>query len=464
MTVKQLLLCLLCITLSSKLCAEIPVGYYNSIDGKKNSALKTALSRILVEHSVLEYNDMWYYWRTMDARPGANIVWDMYSNNIRYFNNNNWGVSGMDREHSLPKSWWAVASEVEKYDAYTDINHLYPSDSDANEKKSNYILGETNNPFFNNGLSKVGYISYVGAPSGNYCFEPGKEYKGDFARTYMYMVTCYENYAQQWRSEAPQMFNRETYPVLKPWAKEMLLKWHKNDPVSQKEIDRNEYVYKYQNNRNPFIDFPQLAEYIWGDSVNYTFKVPENIYAKDPVLVTPAKGTNLYFGEVQPAKSAVRVLTVKGEHLKGYLSISTYGKDAAYFKLPATLIPAQQANSETGYDLQITYTPAKTGEHEAGFVVYDGGITGSIAVSLTGICSETASIIPVWADFPDLYVENNEIVFRSYQSGMQVYIYNILGKLIYTDVCTGLWQNYQTTQSGIYLVNINGKTKKIWVK
>ena len=464
MTAKQFILCLLCVILGSKLYAEIPVGYYNPINGQKNSALKTALSKILIEHSVLNYNDMWYYWRSTDVRPGTKTVWDMYSNNTRYFNDNNWGVSGMDREHSLPKSWWAVSSMVEEYDAYTDLNHLYPSDSKANSEKSNYVPGETNNPFFDNGLSKVGPLSYSGAPSSIYCFEPGNEYKGDFARTYMYMVTCYENYARQWRSEALQMFNGETYPVFKTWAKEMLLKWHRNDPVSQKEIDRNEYVYLYQNNRNPFIDFPQLAEYIWGDSINYTFKVPENIITKDPVLIMPAKGTMLYFGEIRQETSAVRTLTVKGENLKGYLSISIYGKDAADFKLPAISVSAEQANSETGYNLQITYTPTKTGQHEAGFVVYDGGIKGSVAVSLTGICSESASVIPVNADFPDLYAGNSEIVFRTYQSGTKVYIYNILGKLIYTDIGTGLWQHYQTAQSGVYLVDINGTTKKILVK
>jgi len=466
MSAKRFLICLLCVSIgTAALYADIPVGYYNSINGKKGSALKTALSKILVEHSVLSYNDMWYYWKTTDVRPGTNIVWDMYSNNIRYFNANGWSVSGMDREHSLPKSWWATSTMVDRYDAYSDLNHLYPSDTDANGAKLNYILGETNNPFFNNGLTKVGVIAYPGAPSGRNCFEPGDEYKGDFARTYMYMVTCYEDYAQQWRSEALDMFNKETYPVFKSWAKEMLLKWHRNDPVSQKEIDRNEYVYIYQNNRNPFIDFPQLVEYIWGDSTDYVFNVPEQLFAKDPVLVTPANGTSLYFGEVIPGTSSVRTITVKGEGIRGnYLSISVYGKDAAYFKLPVLSIPAQQVNSENGYNLQITYTPSTTGQHEAGFVVYDGGITGSIAVSLAGICSETASVIPVGADFPDLYADNGTIVFRAYQSGTKVYIYNIPGQLVYTNVCTGVWQSYRTTQPGIYVVNINGTTKKILVK
>ena len=463
--IKKIILGILGVILWSNVFAEIPVGYYNSINGKKNRELKTALHRILAQHTRLDYDDMWYYWRTTDNR-GNNVVWDMYSNNTRYFRDDNWGPSGMDREHSLPKSWWAEAAYVRDYAAHDDINHLYPSDRDANAAKLNYILGETNNPSWTNQLSKVGSNSfnYTGSPSVT-CFEPGDQYKGDFARTYMYMVTCYEDYASLWRSEASQMFNREIYPVFKPWAREMLLKWHRDDPVSQKEIDRNRYVHIYQNNRNPFIDFPQLAEYIWGDSVDYEFKVPEEFYAKDPVLITPVKGTSLYFGEVRPMESSLRILTIKGDGLTENLSIDVYGKDAAYFKLPVRSIPMQQANSESGYDLHITYTPTSTGQHNAGFVVYDGGIKGGgVSVSLTGICSETASIIPVGVDFPDLYADNGEIVFRAYQPGTKIHIYNILGKLVYTDICTGVWQNYSTAQPGIYIVNINETTQKILVK
>ncbi|MCL2649564.1 MAG: endonuclease [Candidatus Azobacteroides sp.] len=463
MTIKKSIFSLVLIILCSSIYAEIPQGYYNSINGKKNSALKTALSRILVEHTVLSYNSMWYYWKRMDARPDGS-VWDMYSNIIRYFNSNDYGVSGMNREHSFPKSWWAVSGQVDQYDAYSDLNHLNPSDANANDAKSNYVLGETGKSVsFNNGVSKVGPNVYQGAPS-TICFEPSDEYKGDFARAYMYIVTCYENYALQWRSEALQMLRNETYPVFQNWSKEMLLKWTRNDKVSQKETDRNEWTYIFQGNRNPFIDFPQLTEYIWGDSVDYAFKVPENLIAKDPVLVTPAQGTIIHFGEIKPGTNSVRTIQIKGENLKGNLSISVYGANASSFKLPATTIPSQLANSETGYDLPITYTPTETGEHEAGFVIYDGGIAGSIAVSLLGICSETASIIPVGADFPDLYVDNGEIVFRAYQPGTKVYLYNILGRLIYTDICTGVWQNYTTTQPGIYLININGTTKKILVK
>lgn len=119
------------------------------------------------------------------------------------------------------------------------------------------------NPKFDNGVSKIGYPVSGQGGGAQYVYEPADEYKGDFARTYFYMVTCYQNLT--WNST--WMLQQNDYPTLNSWAVNLLLQWHRDDPVSQKEVDRNEVVYGYQNNRNPFIDFPDLAEYIWGNKV-----------------------------------------------------------------------------------------------------------------------------------------------------------------------------------------------------
>ena len=299
--------------------AQIPEGYYNSIDEKQERNLKTALSKTIVNHTVLRYNDLWKYYPSTDAKEDGRTIWDMYSNTVRYYSLTlGQSTSGIQREHSLPKSWWAIASKVEDYDAYSDLHHLYPSDGDANQRKSNYMLGEVANPAFDNGVSKVGKnaYNYAGAPAAN-AFEPDDEYKGDFARTYFYMITCYEDYAQQWRSDALNMFNKEIYPVLKPWAKDMLLKWHRNDPLSQKEINRNNEVYKVQKNRNPFIDYPQLVEYIWGDSVNYTFRLPvsSSINTIDSTsLDLYVEGKNIVFRTYEPA-TQVRIFNSFGRQI-----------------------------------------------------------------------------------------------------------------------------------------------------
>ena len=100
-------------------------------------------------------------------------------------------------------------------------------------------------------------------------WQPSTEWQGDFSRGYMYMATAYQNFT--WTGEGLYSLEKDDYPTLKPWAYKLYIKWCKADPVSQTEIDRNEAVYKIQGNRNPFVDFPNLMEYIWGDSIDYAF-------------------------------------------------------------------------------------------------------------------------------------------------------------------------------------------------
>lgn len=247
---------LVCLLLAVCLKAQIPAGYYKAAEGKKTEELKTALHSIIRNHIVLEYYASSTYFRKTDWHLEG-YFWDMYSNNHRA----SW--TGMNREHSLPKSWWST--EPETTVAYSDLHNLYPSDATANTKKSNYSLGEvTGTPEYTNGVVKVGANGFPGY-SGT-VFEPADQYKGDFARDYMYVVTCYQDYAANWRSTGTQsmLIGGSAYPVFKPWAVDLLLKWSRQDPVSSKEINRNNAVYSYQNNRNPFVDHPELAEYVWG--------------------------------------------------------------------------------------------------------------------------------------------------------------------------------------------------------
>jgi hypothetical protein len=131
--------------------------------------------------------------------------------------------------------------------------------------RSNYAYGEVSNPSYttSNG-SKLGPNTF-GSYSGT-VFEPADEYKGDLARTYFYMVTCYEDRVASWEtnnSNGDAMLDGTSYPCFEPWALQLLLKWHYEDPVSQKEIDRNNAIYQIQGNRNPFIDHPEYVCMIW---------------------------------------------------------------------------------------------------------------------------------------------------------------------------------------------------------
>ena len=241
--------------------AQPSPGYYNNAVGKKQKELKTALYVIINPHTAIEYYSSATSFRTTDWHPDG-YFWDMYSN----VKKTTWSGSGLNREHNMPKSWFGIASGQENSQPIgTDLHNLYPSDKSANEAKGNYALGVVGaSPTFNNGVVKVGKSAYPGY-SGT-VFEPANEYKGDFARCYMYMVTCYEDYATRWTSTGvTSMLSNNAYPVFKPYAINLLMEWHRNDPVSSKEINRNNAVDNIQRNRNPFIDFPVLAEYIWGE-------------------------------------------------------------------------------------------------------------------------------------------------------------------------------------------------------
>ena len=251
--------------------AMAQADYYKSVDGTKGGAtLKTALYNLIKDHKKISYGSgedkTWGAFYTTDAvvENGKRRVLDMYSNEKRYFGSKGSAVSGMNIEHSVAKSWWGG---TENY-AYCDIHHLNPSDQNANSRKSNYPLGELTSVSWDNGVTFVGKANIDGSSMNAY--EPCDEYKGDFARVFMYMFTCYQDltWKYTWMN-----YEKSTYPTLKPWAVELLLKWHKQDPVSEKEVSRNNAVYAVQGNRNPYVDFPQLADYVWGDSINYVFHI-----------------------------------------------------------------------------------------------------------------------------------------------------------------------------------------------
>lgn len=383
------LLTLLCAAASSF--GAIPKGYYSRLDGKTGAELKKAAYEIINPHTkVSSYSNLPSYFQTTDTYPQSMQWWDMYSNVKRYAPS----FSGLNREHSVPKSWWKVGNDVEYTPAYVDLFHLYPSDGPANQAKSNYPLGtvdRTQKINFDNNVTLVGYPILGQGGGAQFVFEPDDEYKGDFARTYFYVVTCYQNL--QWNNSYLWMLQRNEYPTLTPWAINLLLKWHRQDPVSQKELLRNEAVYAYQNNRNPFIDFPELAEYIWGTEVGTPFKVTEGGSSSgEPLLTAPVHDTTLDFGQVAVGQSVKAQLFFKGENISSPLSISMGGDDRSMFSIPDRTIAAAFVNAPGGYYLQVTYTPTQLGVHNARILIYDGGLTGSIYVYFKGEALEVPQL------------------------------------------------------------------------
>ena len=269
--------------------AQAPAGYYSSTKGSSGRNLKTAMFKVIGSHKDIGYDGLWKAFRDTDCRPDGK-VWDMYSNttNFRFGTDQDKGRHSKEgdtynREHSFPKSWFGDARPM-----HNDLFHLYPTDSYVNGMRSNYAFGETEHPSktSNNGFSKFGSCTTPGY-SGE-VFEPNDEYKGDFARSYFYMATAYEDRFSKFSSP---MLARNSYPCYTKWALDMLLRWAKEDPVSEKEIKRNNAVYKHQNNRNPYIDFPGLEEYVWGDKQNVAFD-PDNYNNGGGVTPDPEPNPN----------------------------------------------------------------------------------------------------------------------------------------------------------------------------
>lgn len=246
--------------------AQIPEGYYSSLKGKKGAELKTAIHDIIKKANVLSYGSgkghtWWGFWSTDRDERGFFI--DRYSSESEWVKSTSQGAvgAGMNIEHSFPKSWWGGA----KNQAYEDLYNLMPCESRINSTKSNYPMGKVVSGDKGNGWTKVGE-----GTDGKKYWEPAAPWKGDFARGYMYMATAYQNY--NWKGDqAHQILQQGAYPTLQKWAYTLYIQWAKADKPDALEIKRNNDVAKIQGNRNPYVDFPNLMEYVWGDSTNIAF-------------------------------------------------------------------------------------------------------------------------------------------------------------------------------------------------
>ena len=360
---------------------EIPPGYYATADGRQDEELKNSLHDIISRHRRIEYGSTgtWGVFRTSDVRPDGSI-WDMYSDVVRYFPAEG-SHPEMNIEHSVPKSWWGELSPF-IYDASYDLHHLVPADASANLAKSNNILGEVGEEAtFDNGVSRVGKVS-VGNRTLT-VFEPADEYKGDFARMYMYVATCYQDYT--WMADGVYMFESEGYPTLTDYSIELLMRWHREDPVSEKEIARNEAVYKAQQNRNPFIDYPAIAEYLWGDSIGFEF---HSGASDDPYMTTPVSGSVIEMGAVMQGGSLTYVLPIAAQNLQSPLSLAWKGNKG----IVADRTSISETEAAQGTDVCLTYyNSSLSGTLRDTLVISGGGLYAPVAVTVQ--VSGTASFV-----------------------------------------------------------------------
>ena len=433
------------LTVSSLIRAQIPAGYYYQAHGKTGAELKTALHNIIKEASMLKYGSgegaTWEGFFYTDQNPDGS-VFDMYSNEVRYFNGFN-GIDGMHIEHSLPNSWWGGI----KNNAYKDLYHLYPADATMNMSKSNNPLGEVSGtPIRDNGLSKMGKNGSGNTYTGN-CFEPADIYKGDFARSYFYIATAYEDYASLWNS--PMMQNN-TWPVWQSWALQLLMEWNENDLKSYREEERAEAVYKIQGNRNPFIDYPDLVDYIWGDKTSTPYPFPDET---EPFLISPRNNKTLDFGILLQGDNKTIDLDIQGKNLTETLNLywKTGGENAGLSLSQESVTANEAINGKT---IQIYYMPRTSGTGIDTLVIKGGGLADSVIVKVSRGATEDFMALPAtettstqstlqWIRHPqatgyriDLYSgdqQAGDLIISSYIEGSKGYdkaieIYNGTGK------------------------------------
>ena len=350
--------------------AQIPNGYYDDAAGLSGAPLKSALFGIIDNHDVQSYGSIWIHFESTDPKPNGK-VWDMYSDipggNPPYEFNfgddqcGNYSGEGdcYNREHSFPKSWFNDASPM-----YSDLFQIVPTDGYVNGQRSNWPYGEVNNPSWTsqNG-SKVGNNSTSGY-SGT-VFEPRDEYKGDFARIYFYMATRYENLIAGWEnnsSNSDAALDGTSYPCYEDWYLDLLLDWHQNDPVSQKELDRNNEIYDIQDNRNPYVDHPEYVNMVWGGvqvplitNVNWSPNPPdENVAVNVNATITDDGNINiaqLLWGYSSGNLNNSLNMSHSGTTYSGTIPGQSAGQ-MVYFKISAT--DNESNNSQSAiYNYQV---------------------------------------------------------------------------------------------------------------
>jgi endonuclease I len=352
--------------------AQIPSGYYDSVEGLEGEELRAGLQKIIRGHNTRTYNQLWNDFYSTDRKPNGK-VWCMYTD-IPYpgepifeftFFDDQQGTGGAsaegqvyNREHSFPKSWWGGGTSSTDT-MYTDLFHLIPADAWINSNRSNLPYGEVCVPTLttSNGSKKgPNCYDFEGSYTGT-AFEPIDAYKGDLARHYFYMLTRYMNRVESWNVYAnTDMLEGSGFA---PWALDMLLKWHILDPVSPKEINRNNAIYSLQGNRNPFIDFPEFACEIWGGDcifapvIVYTRTIPQFPEAYDDIHI------EAYLHDDGEITLATAHWGVNPDELVNIIILEYIGNNI--FKT-TTSIPPQQNLSKVYYKIFATDNDNNTSE------------------------------------------------------------------------------------------------------
>lgn len=322
--------------------AQIPTGYYNSATGN-GYTLKTQLKKIIdnqndgltPEYLSTDpgYSGLYITYTTSDIDlyfENNGTMLDMYTENptgpdnceYTYGVNQDDGTGGTaecqkyNREHIIPQSVFSSATPM-----YSDAHFVVPSDKYVNAQRGNLPFGVVNTANYTstNG-SKRGSNLNSGYSAGytNTVFEPINEFKGDIARMYFYFITRYEDQVAGWTYE---MFNGTSNQALNNTFLNILITWHLQDPVSQREIDRNNAIYNRQNNRNPYIDHP---EYVCQIYPTQCAALSTNSFDLNQISIYPNPSTNGTFSiDTSIELTKISVYNINGQLVKEFKNPSS---------------------------------------------------------------------------------------------------------------------------------------------
>jgi endonuclease I len=389
--------------------------YYASVYKLTGTALRTALHNLIKGHTVITYGNLYSQaYPTTDNRPDGTI-WDIYSDipggtppytytlGTKQCGNYSGEGDCYNREHEWCEAWYGSSTSAP---IYSDIFNVYPTDGYVNNRRSNYTYGEvTSATWTSKNGSKLGPNTFPGNTST--VFEPINAYKGDLARSHFYISTRYYTEDASWSTTA----GTNKCEIL-AWYANMLYKWHMNDTVSTKEINRNNAIYALQKNRNPYIDHPEFVAEIWMNSM------------APAVLSVSLSGNNavvLRFSRLLDSAAAVTATN--------YISTVTpasvqWGVNNDYSKV---LVTYPALASGTTYSLQLKNMKSIN-------AVAMNDTTVSFRTSgFTAITEQTKKpeTFNLQQNFPNPFNPSTEIRFELREAGnVTLRIYDILGNLV----------------------------------
>ena len=319
--------------------------YYASIDGTSGKQLLDSIQQVAKNGYRTEdfrYDSVWLAFKHTDIRPDG-YIWEIYSDCVFEYEKDRTSTTsqtgeckGYNREHVMCQSWFGKKNDEDLYDLHgnkmtssmkntpgSDIFHVYPASYGMNSRHGNRPYGEVlkadytsaNNTKYGTPVSTISVANTVAGPyiEGQITLktnvlEPADEYKGDFARSCFGTMV---KWAGEWAFnknengcvifdatiDADTHYGPENNYGFTDYGLALMLKWHRQDPVSQKEVDRNNGIQKTQGNRNPFIDYPYLAEFIWGEMSGQVLDFDQLLCSADERFELGV--SNGYLGEVQ---------------------------------------------------------------------------------------------------------------------------------------------------------------------